>query len=474
MYYLLLKTQCQVVLIFINVVVHSDCLEYDKHMMFSRDELIKITGAKVLKDEISSDMNFTVSTDTRTICSSDIYLPLKGETFDGENFIDKALLSGANAYFTTKNNVYDGAKLVLKVDNTLSAYLKLAQFFRNKLNPITVGITGSSGKTTTKELVYAVMKEKFKTHKTFSNHNNEIGFCQTVLSMPQNTEVLIVEMGMRGLGEIELISTHLEPDFAIITNSGSAHVGRLGSLDNIAIAKCEIAKGLKTEGTFIALNQDIIKKHIEFSGEKIYYTLNDVEIIEKAPSYSKFKYKNEIYELNVDGDYNIENSLSAIELGLKLKMTPAEIKKGLASYRSIEKRWEEVDIKGLKFINDSYNANPDSMKASVKAFIDTYKNPVVVLGNMGELGDDEVLYHREVGEFLAKQNKNVKYLTVGNLAKEIGKTLENRGFEVVKFESNEQVARYILENLQVSYTIFLKASRSMKFEQILEDIKKEG
>ena len=219
--------------------------------------------------------------------------------------------------------------------------------------------------------------------------------------MNHDTQALIVEMGMRGLGEIEEISIPLEPDFAIITNCGSAHIGRLGSLDNIAKAKCEIAKGLKKDGTFISLNQDIIKKHLNFNGEKIFYSIKDVEILDKAPSYSKFKYKNHIYELNVEGEYNIENSLSAIELGLKLGMDEKLIAKGLASYRPIEKRWEVEEIKGFKFINDSYNANPESMKASVKTFVELYKEPVVVLGDMGELGDDEEKYHLQVGEFLA-------------------------------------------------------------------------
>ena len=441
-------------------------------MMFSRDELIKITGAIVLKDEVLPSQTVAISTDTRTISKSDIYLPLKGASFDGENFIDKALEAGAFACFTTKDNIFEDAKLILKVENTLNAYLKLAQYYRHKLNPITVGITGSSGKTTTKEIVYSVLKEKFITHKTFSNHNNEIGFCQTVLAMPKDTQALIVEMGMRGLGEIELISTHLNPDHAIITNSGTAHVGRLGSLDNIAIAKCEITKGLDKNGTFIALNQDIIKKHIEFSGEKIYYTLDNVKILEKAPSYSKFEYKNEVYELFVDGDYNIENSLSAIELGLKLEMTPDEIRKGLASYRPIEKRWEVEEIKGTKFINDSYNANPDSMKASVKAFIDSYENPLVILGDMGELGENEIQYHKEVGEYLATLNNKVKYITIGNLAKEIGNILKSKDIDVTSFETIETATCYILENLNNSYTIFLKASRSMKFEQIIEEIKK--
>lgn len=439
-------------------------------MMFEKEELIKATGAEVLKNN-GENCRYTISTDTRTIKHGNIYLPLKGETFDGEKFIEKALEAGAEAYFTTSDYVFDNAKFVLKVIDTKKAYIDIANYYRNKINPITVGITGSAGKTTTKELVYSVLKEKFNTQKTFSNHNNEIGFCQTVLGMNKDTQALIVEMGMRGLGEIEEISIPLEPDFAIITNCGSAHIGRLGSLDNIAKAKCEIAKGLKKDGTFIALNQDIIKKHLKFDGEKIFYSIKDVEILSKAPSYSKFKYKNHIYELNVEGEYNIENSLSAIELGLKLGMNEDLIAKGLSSYRPIEKRWEVEEIKGFKFINDSYNANPESMKASVKTFVELYKEPVVVLGDMGELGEDEKKYHFQVGEFLASLNKQAKYLLVGKLAKNIGKPLENTGLEVKYFDNTQDVSCYIVENLNKSNTIFLKASRSMKFEEILNNIR---
>lgn len=443
-------------------------------MMFTKEELIKATGAVVLRDELKSDGNFEVSTDTRTIKSSDIYLPLKGASFDGEDFIDNAIIAGAKAYFTTKDYINENADFILKVENTTNAYLDIAKYQRIKKNPKVVAITGSSGKTTTKEIIYSVLSQHFRTHKTFSNHNNEIGFCQTVLSMPEDTEVLVVEMGMRGLGEIELISTHLIPDYAIITNSGSAHVGRLGSLDNIAIAKCEITSGLKQEGVFIAKNQDIIKKHVNFEGEKIYYSIEDVEILEKSKSYTKFRYKDEEYVLNVEGDYNVENSLAAIELGLKMDVPPSEIKQGLLSYKPIEKRWEVENVNGLQIINDSYNANPESMKASVKTFVELYKKPIVVLGNMGELGEDEVFYHSEVGSYIADicKGKDVKFITVGNLALNIAKVLADSGYKVNSFETNEQASCYIVENLNAGYTIFLKASRSMKFEQIIEGIKR--
>lgn len=449
----------------------SAFLKYYNFMMFNREELIEATGAQCLKNDCGDFKGFKISTDTRTIAKGDIYLPLKGANFDGEKFIEQALNAGAVGYFTTTDTVFDNAKLVLKVSDTKEAYLNIAKFYRFKLNPKTIMITGSSGKTTTKEIVYSVLSQKFKTQKTFSNHNNEIGFCQTVLGMPTDTQALVVEAGMRGLGEIELISTHLEPDYAIITNSGTAHIGRLGSLDNIAKAKCEIAAGLKENGAFIALNQEIIKKHLKYNGKKIFYSLNDVKILERKIGYSKFEYKNNVYELNVEGDYNVENSLAAIELGYCIGLTYDEIAQGLRSYRPIEKRWEVENVGGINFINDSYNANPDSMKASVKTFVELYEKPIVVLGNMGELGENEVQYHKEVGVYLSELRKDVKYFVVGDLAAEIGKVLEQSGLIVKYFDNNEQVAKEITKTCSNSETVFLKASRSMEFEKIIENVR---
>lgn len=435
-------------------------------MKFTVEELKIATNAEVKGSQIGE---FEISTDTRTIKKGDLYLPLKGANFDGENFCDKAIEAGASGCFCTRDCKAD---FTLKVPDTLKAYLEIANFARKKYNPTVVAITGSSGKTTTKEMVYSVLSEKFKTHKTFSNHNNEIGFCQTVLSMPEDTQVLIVEMGMRGFGEIELITKYAQPDYAIITNAGSAHIGRLGSLDNIAKAKCEITKYLKN--ALIANDNERIKKFANFDGEKIFYSINDVKILDKKSGYSKFIYAGKEYELNVEGDYNIENSLSAIELGYKLGMSYDEIKRGLGKYRPIEKRWEMQNVKGFNIINDSYNANPESMKASVSTFLELYKSPVVILGDMGELGEQEVKFHKGVGDFLGKKFKGNKidFLVVGKLAKFIGDELAQYGFDVKYFADNLETSRYILDNLHEGITIFLKASRAMKFEEIIENLKK--
>ena len=441
-------------------------------MKFTINEIIKATNATVIKNTQDSK-EYSISTDTRTISNEDIYLPLKGAKFDGEKFCADAIKKGAAGCFVTCDECPSDAKIVLKVENTLLAYMAIANYARNKFNPATVAITGSSGKTTTKEMVYSVLSENFRTHKTYSNHNNEIGFCQTVLSMPEDTQILIIEMGMRAQGEIELLSKFTQPDYAIIVNVGSAHIGRLGSLDNIARAKCEITKYLKSEGTLIANDNKRIREFVNFNGEKIFCSINDVKILERRPSYTKFIYKNKEYELQVEGDYNVENSLAAIELAEKLGLSYEKIKNGLYNYHPIEKRWEVEEIKGLKFINDSYNANPDSMKASVSTFVELYQNPVVVIGNMGELGDKEIEFHREVGDYIGNKenNKTVKFITVGNLARYTGEELAKFGFDVKSFDNNFETSRYILDNLDVGTTIFLKASRTMKFEEIIQSVK---
>jgi UDP-N-acetylmuramoyl-tripeptide--D-alanyl-D-alanine ligase len=324
-----------------------------------------------------------------------------------------------------------------------------------------VAITGSSGKTTTKEIVASTLESKYRVFKTPLNHNNEIGLCQTIFEMPSDTEVLVLEMGMRGLGEIELLSKYAEPDITIISNVGTAHIGRLGTRENIAKAKCEIVK-YQRGAVFIAHDDELIKKTVEFDGDKLFYSIRDVNIIEKDAYYSKFEYKNNIYELNVGGDFNIENALSAINTGMQLGLTIKEIQLGLRKYKSIEKRWEAVNVNGFEIINDSYNANPESMRAFVDTIFELYDDYLLVLGDMGELGDNEVQYHKELGEYILTKNANVNIITIGDLSKNIAKP----NFEVI-----EDAVEYIKNNVSKKTKLFLKASRSMKFERIIELLK---
>ena len=440
-------------------------------MQFNFQELINCLNCEILykSDDLNENLEFSISTDTRKLQNGDVYLPLRGENFDGHNFIDKAVENGALGYFTQdKYKINKNAKFIIYVKNALVAYLELAKYIRNKINPYVIAITGSCGKTTTKEMLYSVFSTQKKTHKTFLNHNNEIGLCETFFNMPLDTEVVIVEMGMRNLGEIELLSNYSNPDMGIISNIGSAHVERLGTIENIARAKCEIAANLKQTGTFIGVDSDKIKNNLNFEGKKIYTTLKDVDDIQISIDLTKFKYQGAEYEITQPGEYNISNALLAIVAGLEYGIDIENIKKGLASYKPIEKRWEKTQIGSFTIINDSYNANPESMNAVLKTFLAVYKKPIMlVLGDMGELGKDSIMYHKQIGEFLS-QYSDIELCTVGNLARHIAR---NTTLNSKEFDNNEQCAQYLASNTPSCATILLKASRSMKFEQIIDRLK---
>ena len=283
--------------------------------------------------------------------------------------------------------------------------------------------------------------------------------------MPINCEVLIIEMGMRNLGEIELLSNYSNPDIGIISNIGSAHVERLGTLKNIAIAKCEIVSNLKKEGLFIGAKSDSLEENLNYEGKKTFIELKNAKNIQISIDSTTFEYKGETYKITQPGEYNVSNAMLVIEAALSQNVSVENIKKGLLSYKPIEKRWEKTELRGLTFINDSYNANPESMNAVIKTFLAIYQKPItLVLGDMGELGKDEIMYHKQIGEFLS-QYAGIKLLTVGSLARHIAR---NTTLDSVEFENNQECAKYIVENIEKGSTILLKASRSMKFEQIIE------
>ncbi|MFH0702475.1 MAG: UDP-N-acetylmuramoyl-tripeptide--D-alanyl-D-alanine ligase [bacterium] len=441
-------------------------------MKFQVKDILKITEGKLLGD---SEKKFFISTDTRTISPDEIFLPLVGANFNGHDFIETALNKGCFGYFTDKNhkdkaNFHpDRAKFVIEVENTLEAYLKLANFKRNKINPIVIAVTGSSGKTTTKEMIFSVLSQQYKTHKSNLNHNNEVGLCQTLLGMPDDTEFLVVEMGMRALGEIEILSKYAEPDIAVITNIGPAHIGKLGSIENIARAKCEISKYLNKNGVIIAYNDPLIKKYLDWNRKIIYYSLNNSKD-------SEFIYKNNSYKLSVSGEYNITNSLAAIEIGLLYNISPETINKGLIQYRPIDNRWQIIELfNNIKLINDSYNANPDSVKASVNAMISSYPESkiILVLGDMAELGEYTDFYHREIGKFL-NDKPIFELITVGEKAKLITETIKNNKIKIKSFTQNNEVVEYFINNFnkQANSAVLLKASRCMRFENIVEQLQR--
>lgn len=440
-------------------------------MDFNIKQLAEITGAKILKSSVDENLRFEISTDTRTIDKTKVFIPLIGEKFDGHNFIEIALENGALGYFTQKNDIFEKAQFILKVEDTLEAYLKIANYYKRLVAPKTIAITGSAGKTTTKEIAYHIFKTKYKTHKSALNHNNEIGLAQTLLSMPKDTEILIVEMGMRGLGEIELLSKYAEPDIAIITNIGSAHIGRLGSKENIAIAKFEITKHLNENGVLIThenkyLNEinNIKNRTIEIPKES-----NDFKILKLTAKYSRYQYKNAKYKINISGEYNIQNSLLTIEAALRLGLNSDDIAIGLKEFKQIQNRWQIKKILNANIINDAYNANPESMVATIKNFVSVYEGrKILVLGDMGELGENEIAIHKELGEAIRHLNYDL-LITVGKISRNISDVDTTRSIHYVSLEG---CYNYLKNNIKNNDCVLLKASRSMGLDRIVGLLKK--
>ena len=444
-------------------------------MDFSLEEFIKYTNAKILKPSVTKD-TFSVSTDTRKITSFDVYLPIIGEKFNGHDFIPQAIEYGARGYFTSNEHIIvPNAEFILFVPDTLKAYLQLAEAYKNKLGCKVIAVTGSSGKTTTKEMVACVCSQKFNTHKTLSNHNNEIGFAQTFLSAPSDTQVTVAEMGMRGLGEIDLLAQHATPDIGIITNIGTAHIGRLGSEENIAKAKCELTKYIKNDGLLLIEDNRLADPFIDFCGNikkiniKEFIQSGKLKIVENSQNCVKFIYRNYEYELSVAGEHNVLDAIYAIEAGLELGINEKDIAVGLKEYVPVGYRWKVENINEFSIINDSYNANLESMKCAIKTFLECYEKPhVLVLGNMGELGDNEVKFHCDLGKFIDAYPPEI-LITVGDLAKNIA---QNTKWNTTSFDDKKGVADYIKKNISKKSNILFKASRSMEFENIIKELEK--
>jgi UDP-N-acetylmuramoyl-tripeptide--D-alanyl-D-alanine ligase len=441
------------------------------------EEIITATQGEVIFNKCNFG-KIGVSTDSRTIKEDEIFIPIVGENFDGHDFINNALKQGAVGYFIDKthtdkvNRYYNPTKVVIAVEDTLEAYLKIANFVKKKISPKVVAVTGSSGKTTAKEMIYSVLSQKYNTHKSILNHNNEIGLCQTLMKMPENAEYLVAEMGMRGLGEISLLSKYAEPDFAVITNVGTAHIGRLGSKKNIARAKCEITEHMNKNGVLIAHDDELIKSACKFKGKKIFYG-NNFQITEMTEDSTKFSYENENYELSVNGEYNVINAIAAIEIGKLAGLSTKQIAQGLLKYQPVGERGKVISLdSGAKIISDCYNANPDSMKASINAVISTYQDAEIflVLGDMGELGAEETDLHKEIGKFLSKKEFS-QLVTVGEKARFIAKSAKNNA-SINSFETNIQAAEYLESQLSQNSVVLIKGSRSMKMEEISESLQK--
>lgn len=425
----------------------------------------------------------SVSTDTRQVTAGDLFIALKGERFDAHDFADSAIGKGAGGMMASRpveTGSWEGP--VILVRDTLQALQQLAHYNRRRFPGPVIGVTGSNGKTTTKDMIASVLGQKYKTLKTEGNLNNEIGLPLTLLKLDDTYGAVVLEMGMRGLGEIDLLAAIAEPDGAVITNIGETHLERLGSVANIARAKGEILDHVKTDG-FAILNGDdplVRRQAPRCRGRVVYYGTTGSESVSavdingsgrKVSFTLKLPAGEVLIELPCPGRHNVLNALAAAGAGMEAGVSPEGIKKGLEEVCLTSMRLEIIEGGRALVINDTYNANPASAKAALELLADLGHGcrKVAILGDMYELGQRTAEGHREVGEEAAKNQVDI-LITVGRLAREIalGATLaECPPAEIMSVNSNAELKQYLDRIILPGDTVLVKGSRGMKMEEIV-------
>ncbi|MGY5343561.1 UDP-N-acetylmuramoyl-tripeptide--D-alanyl-D-alanine ligase [Paenibacillus glucanolyticus] len=423
-----------------------------------------------------------VSIDSRTVKPGNLFVPIIRE-LDGHNFVNEAISKGAIASFWQKDhpNPPDHLPLIY-VNDCLEALQKLAAQYRRELQVKVIGVTGSNGKTTTKEMLNSVLQTKFRVYKTEGNLNSQVGVPLTVLGIKKDAEIAIIEMGMSERGQIEQLSRITTPDIAVITMIGVSHLSSLGSREAIAAAKLEIVTGLKNGGCFVfngdepLLTKELFKIKKNSSLETISFgqgNFNDVSV-ENAISNSdgsQFSVANDIYYLPLVGAHNINNALATIAIALRLGLNSAEINEGFLHLKLPEMRLEKIiSPSGFTIINDAWNASPDSVNAAIKTFqeLTGYNDKHLVIGDMLELGDHEEEFHRVIGKSLDPNKINYIY-TFGDLsyhiASEAIKTYP--GGAVKAFKDKMRLANALNGAIKKNDVILLKASRGIQIDSII-------
>ncbi len=423
-----------------------------------------------------------VSIDSRNIEFNNLFIPLSGEHVDGHQYVEKAISQGAAASLWQKDAGELPAGLpVILVENTEKALQKLARAYRKQLNCKVIGVTGSNGKTTTKDMIASLLQTTYRIHKTSGNFNNHLGLPLTILGMDEDTEVAVLEMGMSSRGEIAFLSTLAEPDLAIITNIGESHLLDLGSREEIANAKLEIVSGLKDGGTLIyqgdepllrdRIERDLTNLHVVSFGRENKNDLYPISITQNENSTS-FEINGDPYTIPVLGFHNVQNALAAMLVAKLLRVNDANIRKGFESVRLTNMRMEMVEgAKGEKIINDAYNASPTSMKAAIELIesLSGFQNKYLILGDMLELGNQEEDYHVNIGENIQPDKINAVF-TYGSLGHFIAEGAR-RSFpeeRVFSYDDKSTLIADLKQRTSLNDLILVKASRGMKLEEIVQ------
>ncbi len=452
-------------------------------------------GRLVLSGMSGEEMPKAICTDSREADKDTIFVAIVGEKVDGHSYISSAAEKGCPFFIATKQPKMETEKPygIILVDSIETALASLASYFKSKCGCFTVGITGSVGKTTTKEFVYSVLSERTKTFKTEGNFNSVIGMPMSMVEIPKDMGAAVFEMGMSGFGEIYALTNIAKPNVAIITTVGTSHMELLGSRENICRAKMEIAEGLDEDGILILNGDEPLLLKADKGGKKVFYVGienrdADMRALNIRMSIGKTTFDllsgGRIYsdiELPVMGQHNIYAALFAFSVGRIFGMDIESIRRGLLGYKSAKMRQNIYELCGITVIEDCYNASPESMRSAIDVMHELSKQKsgartVALLGDMLELGENSPQLHREVGEYLAKSGAQV-LLTYGERAKEIALAAEKMGMKAENIFVNPKAktpsvsGEMLLHVLKKGDILLVKASRSIAAEEIIEYLK---
>ncbi|MEG1199631.1 MAG: UDP-N-acetylmuramoyl-tripeptide--D-alanyl-D-alanine ligase [Algoriella sp.] len=407
----------------------------------------------------------TVTTDTRNISKDCIFFALKGANFNGNTFAQEAINQGARIAIVDEAEFENQTNNIFLVDDALKTLQDLAKTYRNYLKIPFIGLTGSNGKTTTKELISAVLKEKFRTHYTFGNLNNHIGVPLTILSIPENTEIAVIEMGANHQKEIELLASISQPDFGYITNFGKAHLEGFGGFEGVIKGKSELYDYLKSANKIAFINANdpiqvektIDIKQITFSDQN--NADYQIELLENKQEYLAVKYQNLDIQSHLTGNYNFSNISCAIAIGSYFGIDSDLIKQGIENYYPSNNRSQIIEKENYKIVMDAYNANPSSMEASLNNFAKFEGSKTIVIGDMFELGEESKTEHQRILELAESLNFNQIYI-LGLHFKETNATNTN----VVKFDNRQSFEEFLKNNAINSQNILIKGSHGMRLD----------
>lgn len=406
-----------------------------------------------------------VSTDTRTILKDNLYISLSGENFNGNKFAKQALENGA-IYAIIDDANYTQEKTIL-VANTLETLQELASFHRKELNTPIIALTGSNGKTTTKELINCVLSKKYKTTATKGNLNNHIGVPLTLLSMNSSTEIGIIEMGANHFNEIELLAEITSPDYGYITNFGKAHLEGFGSLEGVIKAKSELYQNLRNNNKIAFVNSDNTEQ-VAQSKEINSFSFSEKTNTNTTIQFSKTKptvevlYKNHYIKSNLIGNYNFTNIAAAISIGEYFKVNTSDIIDAIETYTPDNNRSQLINKNSNKIILDAYNANPTSMQAALESFNELETtNKALFIGDMFELGETSKVEHQSIVDYIETLNIKQCYI----IGEEFNQTIHSN--KIKSYYDYKAFSDTYTESL-VNHVILIKGSRGMALERILE------